>query len=101
MDQVRTLRESSVFSFSPYVQETVSSDADILTAVNVEAFPDGRAVSLEATFGNSLVFDETTGDLISSEAMIQIYNLQSEFDGDTDESLEWQDKYLSAMEVQV
>ena len=36
----------------------MSSDADVLSAVNVPRFPDGGVVSLAAIFGNSITFDD-------------------------------------------
>ncbi|CAM9680352.1 unnamed protein product, partial [Choristocarpus tenellus] len=70
-------------------QGTVSNDADILLAVNADTFPDGDEVTLEALFGNAMVFNETTGDLISAEAISQSYTLQSGTDEQEDEALEW------------
>eukprot|EP00904_Undaria_pinnatifida_P008203 jgi/Undpi1/4512/HiC_scaffold_18.g07866.m1 len=43
-------------NFTTY-QDSVSSDADVLAAVNEVFYPDGQVVSLEAVFGNSVTCD--------------------------------------------
>ncbi|CAM9225730.1 unnamed protein product, partial [Choristocarpus tenellus] len=52
-------------------QDTVSSDADILMAVNTDTSLHGNKAILEELFGNTMVFNETTGDLISAQAISQ------------------------------
>lgn len=39
-------------------QDTVSSDEDVVQAVNAERFPDGQPVTLEAIFGTSITYDD-------------------------------------------
>lgn len=48
------------------------SDADVLEAINVDTYPDGMAVSLEAVFGNTVKYNSTTGDVTSARAMMQV-----------------------------
>ena len=48
----------------------MSSDADVLSAVNVPRFPDGGVVSLAAIFGNSITFDD--GMVASARVMTQV-----------------------------
>lgn len=52
-------------------QSSVSSDADVLAAVNVERYPDGQAVVLKAVFGNSLTYDDS-GDVSGATALTQV-----------------------------
>ena len=47
----------------------------MIAAVNVESFPDGQAVILEAIFGNSLTYDDS-GDVSGAKAFIQVCWLQ-------------------------
>ena len=49
----------------------VETDADVLASIDVDVFPDGQAVSIEAIFGNSVMFDDT-GALSGVEAFIQV-----------------------------
>lgn len=49
----------------------MTSDADVLEAINVDTFPDGATVSLEAVFGNTVVYD-SAGDVTSARAMTQV-----------------------------
>lgn len=65
-------------------QESVTSDLDVLAAINVDLFPDGATVSLDSIFGNSVTFDDS-GDVSGAKAMLQTYSL-----GDDDEGLAWQ-----------
>lgn len=55
----------------PTVQDSVTSDADILSAVNVQSYPDGQAVNLAAVFGNSMTFD-ASGDVAGARAVVQV-----------------------------
>lgn len=57
-------------------QASVTSDADVLEAINVDTYPDGTTVSLEAVFGNTLEFNSTTGDVTSAGAMMQVSSLK-------------------------
>lgn len=52
----------------------MTSDADVLEAINVDTYPDGTSVSLEAVFGNTLEYNSSTGDVTSAEAMMQVGN---------------------------
>ena len=52
-------------------QGSVTSDADVLEAINVDTYPDGTSVSLEAVFGNTLEYD-SEGSVISASAMTQV-----------------------------
>lgn len=47
------------------------SDIDVLEAINVEAYPDGEIVNLEAIFGNTLEYD-SIGNVTSARAMTQV-----------------------------
>ena len=49
----------------------MSSDADVLTAVNEVFFPDGQVISLEAVFGNSVTYD-ADGRVSGAKAMLQV-----------------------------
>lgn len=51
-------------------QASVSSDADILAAVNVDTYPDGEGVTLEAIFGNSITYSDD-GEVVAAAAMTQ------------------------------
>ena len=53
------------------LQESVTSDADVLATVNVDVFPDGGTVSLESIFGNSVTFD-AYGDVSGAKAVRQV-----------------------------
>lgn len=55
----------------PPKKASVTSDADVLTAVNVEVFPDGEDVNHLALFGNSLVYDDA-GIISGAGALIQV-----------------------------
>ena len=61
---------SCLNAVAPFTQETLT-DADVLAAVNVETFPDGQAVALEAIFGNSATFD-AGGAVSGAEAFMQV-----------------------------
>lgn len=49
----------------------MTTDADVLAAINVDTYPDGQAVNLEAIFGNSGTYD-SSGALISARVMLQV-----------------------------
>ena len=57
--------------FFPLPQATVSTDADVLAAVNVASFPDGGPVGLEAILGNSITYDDD-GKFVSAGVMMQV-----------------------------
>lgn len=48
------------------------SDADVLAAINVDIFPDGQIVFLQAVFGNSVAYDDATGDVIGANICMQV-----------------------------
>lgn len=52
-------------------QASVTTDADVLSAINVEVYPDGQEVSLEAVFGNSITYD-ASGAVSGARAMTQV-----------------------------
>lgn len=52
----------------------MTSDADVLEAINVDTYPDGTSVSLKAVFGNTLKYD-SEGNVISASAMAQVRGL--------------------------
>ncbi|CAM9613684.1 unnamed protein product [Ectocarpus sp. 12 AP-2014] len=62
---------------------SVTSDADILAAVNVTTFPDGSAVNQQALFGNGITYDDD-GNISGARAVIQGYPLASDPDDDAD-----------------
>lgn len=47
------------------------TDADVLEAIKVEAFPDGQTVNQQALFGNTVEFD-ASGNIIGARAMFQV-----------------------------
>ena len=49
----------------------MTSDADVLEAINVEAYPDGEIVNIEAIVGNTLEYD-SMGNVTSARAMTQV-----------------------------
>lgn len=50
----------------------MTSDVDVLEAINKDTYPDGTTVSLEAVFGNTVKYNSTTGDVTSARAMVQV-----------------------------
>ncbi|CAM9850692.1 unnamed protein product, partial [Ectocarpus sp. 12 AP-2014] len=64
-------------------EATVSSDADVLAAVNATTFPDGSAVNQQALFGNGITYDDD-GNISGATAIIQAYALDSDSDEDAD-----------------
>lgn len=74
---------------------SVTTDADVLAAVNVDAFPDGQAVNHAALFGNSIEYDDE-GSIIGARAMFQAYGLASDQDDDADindEVFDWNGEF--------
>lgn len=57
---------------APRGKASVTSDADVLAAINVESYPDGQAVSHEAVFGNSLTYDATGTSVVSASVFMQV-----------------------------
>lgn len=60
-----------IFFRRPPSQAAVADDGDVLDAVNVATFPDGREVQQDLVFGNSATFDEG-GKIIAARAMSQV-----------------------------
>ena len=50
----------------------MTSDDDVLEAINVDTYPDGTSMILDAVFGNTLEYNSTTGDVTSARAMMQV-----------------------------
>lgn len=48
----------------------MTTDADVLEAINVESFPGGQTVIPQALFGNTIEFDDS-GNIVSARVMIQ------------------------------
>ncbi len=73
----------------------MTTDADVLAAVNVAAFPDGQAVNQQAVFGNSIEFDDG-GSIVGARAMFQGYGLAADPDDDAEineEVFEWNGEF--------
>lgn len=49
----------------------MTTDADVLAAINVEAFPDGLPVNQQALFGNTIEYDGS-GDIVFARALFQV-----------------------------
>ncbi|CAN0269125.1 unnamed protein product, partial [Ascophyllum nodosum] len=77
----------------------VTSDADVLEAINVDTFPDGATVSLEAVFGNTVEYD-SAGDVTSARAMTQIYLLDVNTDEADEDANEWMTNFQDLMSEQ-
>eukprot|EP00752_Nemacystus_decipiens_P004731 g4312.t1 len=80
-------------------EASVTNDADVLTAVNVEVFPDGEDVNHQALFGNSLVYDDA-GLISGAGAMIQGYGLADDPEDDqfNDDVFAWNGEFQDVME---
>ena len=52
-------------------QASVTSDTDVLADINVDTYPDGASVNLEAVFGNTIEYD-SSGSVTGAEAMVQV-----------------------------
>eukprot|EP00752_Nemacystus_decipiens_P008590 g7670.t1 len=79
---------------------TVATDADILEAINVEAFPDGVPVNQQAIFGNTIEYDDS-GSIVFARALFQAYGLMSDPDADADineDAFDWNGEFQDAME---
>ncbi|CAM9869255.1 unnamed protein product, partial [Ectocarpus sp. 12 AP-2014] len=86
--------------FAAY-EASVTSDADVLEAVNVEAFPDGFPANQQALFGNGIVHDDY-GNISGAKAIIQGYALASGPDDDADinkEVFEWNEAFQDKLEA--
>ncbi|CAM9359667.1 unnamed protein product, partial [Ectocarpus fasciculatus] len=85
--------------FATY-EASVSSDADVLAAVNATTFPDGSAVNQQALFGNGITYDDD-GNISGARAVIQSYALHSDPDEEADinaDVLDWNGAFQDAME---
>ncbi|CAM9260832.1 unnamed protein product [Ectocarpus sp. 13 AM-2016] len=85
--------------FATY-EASVTSDADILAAVNVTTFPDGSAVNQQALFGNGITYDDD-GNISRARAVIQGYALASDPDDGAeinDYVFDWNAAFQDAME---
>ena len=49
----------------------MTSDVDLLADINVDSYPDGATVNLEAVFGNTIEYD-SSGSVTGAEAMMQV-----------------------------
>ncbi|CBJ26537.1 conserved unknown protein [Ectocarpus siliculosus] len=81
-------------------EASVTSDADILAAVNVTTFPDGSAVSEQALFGNGITYDDD-GNISGARAVIQGYALASDPDDGADINdyvFDWNEAFHDAMQ---
>ncbi|CAM9506157.1 unnamed protein product [Ectocarpus sp. 12 AP-2014] len=81
-------------------EASVTSDADILAAVNVATFPDGSTVNQLALFGNGITYD-ADGNISGASATMQAYALGSDPDEDSDlndDVFEWNGAFQDAME---
>ncbi|CBN79517.1 conserved unknown protein [Ectocarpus siliculosus] len=86
--------------FAAY-EASVTSDADVLEAVNVEAFPDGFPVNQQTLFGNGIVYDDD-GNISGVKAIIQGYALSSDPDDDADinkEVFDWNEAFQDKLEA--
>ncbi|CAM9459542.1 unnamed protein product, partial [Scytosiphon promiscuus] len=80
-------------------EASVTSDEDVVGAVNVETFPDGQTVNPLALFGD-IVYDDN-GDISGARAMIQAYGLASDTDDDADindDVYDWCGEFQDTME---
>eukprot|EP00903_Cladosiphon_okamuranus_P015713 g14505.t1 len=79
---------------------TVTTDADVLAAINVEAYPDGLPVNRQAVFGNTIEYDNS-GNIVFARALFQAYGLASDPDDDADineDVFDWNGDFQDAME---
>ncbi|CAM9472679.1 unnamed protein product, partial [Ascophyllum nodosum] len=85
-------------SFETY-NASVTSDVDLLADINVDSYPDGATVNLEAVFGNTIEYD-SSGSVTGAEAMMQIYLLDTNTDDADEEANEWMANYQDFMKEQ-
>ncbi|CAM9459401.1 unnamed protein product [Scytosiphon promiscuus] len=81
-------------------EASVTSDADVVAAVNVESFPDGQTVNHLALFGTSIVYDDD-GTISGARAMIQAYGLEGDPDDDAqinEDVYNWNEQFQDTME---
>eukprot|EP00903_Cladosiphon_okamuranus_P022061 g20288.t1 len=70
---------------------TVTTDADVLAAINVETYPNGQAVNHQADFGNTVEYDDRGN----------AYGLENDADSGTDvndDTFDWNGEFQDAME---
>ncbi|CAM9765761.1 unnamed protein product, partial [Scytosiphon promiscuus] len=86
-------------NFATY-QDSVTGDADVLAAINVDDYPDGQAVSLEAVFGNSVVYNDAASSVISAKVFMQSYELKLNANDDDEfrEVREWESLFHDLIE---
>ncbi|CAM9472819.1 unnamed protein product [Ascophyllum nodosum] len=85
-------------SFETY-NASVTSDADVLADINVDTYPDGASVNLEAVFGNTIEYD-SSDSVTGAEAMVQTYALDTTTDDADEEANEWMTDYQDFMKEQ-
>ncbi|CAM9472608.1 unnamed protein product [Ascophyllum nodosum] len=85
-------------SFETY-NASVTSDTDVLADINVDTYPDGASVNLEAVFGNTIEYD-SSGSVTGAEAMVQTYVLDTTTDDADEEANEWMTDYQDFMKEQ-
>eukprot|EP00752_Nemacystus_decipiens_P003669 g3381.t1 len=85
--------------FATY-ENSVTTDADVLAAVNVPVFPDGQVVLPESVFGNSLTYDSSTGSVAGAQVFMQSYELQMTANDDAEfkEVREWEQLFHNLIE---
>lgn len=49
----------------------MTTDADVLEAINVETFPDGLAVNQQSVFGNTIEYD-ASGSIVFARSLFQV-----------------------------
>lgn len=49
----------------------MTTDANVLEAINVETFPDGQTVNPQGIFGNTIEYDGS-GSIVSARALFQV-----------------------------
>lgn len=50
----------------------MTSDADVLEVINMDTYPDGTSVILDAVFGSMPEYNSTTRGVTSARAMMQV-----------------------------
>eukprot|EP00903_Cladosiphon_okamuranus_P010290 g9741.t1 len=81
-------------------ESSVTTDADVLAAVGVPAYPDGQTVLLESVFGNSLAYNSATGSVASAQVFMQSYELQMTANDEEEfqEVREWEQRFHDLIE---
>lgn len=73
-----------------------AGDAAVRAAVSVEAFPDGGTVIRSTLFGLTLI-EDADGSVLSSEGAYVMYMLRGEFEGGTEELLEFEELLIDTI----